>query len=174
VLVLAVGCAIEMGLPVCISAKANFHVDFAGIAVTHTRHCVLRRLLLLKHQQMRALESESHLFLLHHLWSTMRVWKKSQIWKISVHYHPAHPWWLKLLMSVPQKWLKGLQIIGIGLSKLLDNIKKKLFKARMPPPPPPTLCPSANSDIPLDPCTSLWAAFYVLMQLWQACSMRKD
>ena len=27
--------------------------------------------------------------------------------------------------------------------------KKNLFKARMPPPPPPTLCPSANSDIPL-------------------------
>jgi len=27
--------------------------------------------------------------------------------------------------------------------------KKNLFKACMPPPPPPTLCPLANSDIPL-------------------------
>jgi len=67
-----------MGLPVCISAKANFHIDFAGIVVTCTWHCVLRRLLLLKCQQTRALESESHLFLLHHLRSTMRVWKKSK------------------------------------------------------------------------------------------------
>jgi len=124
-LILAVGCAIEMGLPVCVSAKANFHIDSAGITVTHTRRCVLRRLLLLKCQQMHALESESHLFLLRHLQSTMRVWKKSQIWKVSVCYHPAHPWWLKLLMPVPQKWPKGLQISSVGLSKLLDNIKKK-------------------------------------------------
>jgi hypothetical protein len=47
----AVGCAIEMGLPVCISAKANLHIDFAHIAVMHTQHCVLRRLLLSKSKQ---------------------------------------------------------------------------------------------------------------------------
>jgi hypothetical protein len=47
----AVGCGIEMGLPVCISAKANLHIDFAHIAVMHTQHCVLRRLLLSKSKQ---------------------------------------------------------------------------------------------------------------------------
>jgi hypothetical protein len=34
--VLAVGCTIEMALPVCVSAKANFYVDFASITVMST------------------------------------------------------------------------------------------------------------------------------------------
>jgi hypothetical protein len=49
--VLAVGCNIKMALPVCVSAKANFYIYFARIAVTSTQRCVLRGFLLLKHQQ---------------------------------------------------------------------------------------------------------------------------
>ena len=37
VLILAVSCAIEMGLPVCISAKGNLYLEFAHITVMSTK-----------------------------------------------------------------------------------------------------------------------------------------
>jgi len=41
----------KMGLPVCVSVKANHYIDFAHIIVTCPQCCVLKRLLLLKSQQ---------------------------------------------------------------------------------------------------------------------------
>jgi len=154
-----------MGLPVCVSAKANFHVDFAGIAVMRTRRCVLRRLLLLKHQQMCALESELHLFLLRHLRSTMRVWKKSQIWKISVCYHPdGLSCWCQYLKN---GW-KASKSSALAFQSCWTTSKKNLFAC---PPLPPPVSLSKFWHTPCSrPVLRWWSRHAVVYPLlWYCC-----